>query len=358
MLFVDKVNHKVCMGEEALVRYETAVATEKDADARYLEGFKPELCERRVGADELTTLIGLNNKPMTWLEVLTACFRHCRTYAQRVEFAGEEVNGVVLTHPVNFPNPELYSQAAEAAGFRSVRFVQEPEAAYLGYRSGGRALGNNVLVFDMGGGTLDVALLQKAADGWRVNTAPLRLDTAGVHIDNAVCASMYEELQAEGIANACGEVEVPFKKYARTQIKEELGSGRRASVRIRYMSDVSDAVLRGEYTMERFRKVLDRLMTTVYRRIDEYVRRLPVQPDTVLMVGGSSQLRLIQEALKNLFPGINVFTPHDGGSLVAKGALLFTPTVGSFQLMPATDEQNRVKPSHPDLDVRLYMTFL
>ena len=92
MLFVDKVNHKVCMGEEALIRYEIAIdAAENDADARYLEGFKPELCERRVGADELTTLKGLNNKPMTWLEVLTACFSYLREYAQENEFAGKEV---------------------------------------------------------------------------------------------------------------------------------------------------------------------------------------------------------------------------------------------------------------------------
>ena len=358
-LFVDKGSGRIRVGAEAQLAYEDAQsAGQTDADSYYLETFKPELCMREVDGAAHTVLLGESGRRMTWLEVLTKCFRHCRAYAQRVEFAGAEVNSVVLTHPVNFPNAELYRQAAEAAGFRSVRFVQEPEAAYLGYRSGGRDLGNNVLVFDMGGGTLDVALLQQAADGRRVNTAPLRLDTAGVHIDNAVCASMYEELLAKGIANACGEVEVAFKKYARTQIKEELGIGGRSSVKIRYMSDVSDTVLRGEYTMERFRKVLDRLMTTVYRRIDEYVRRLPVQPDTVLMVGGSSRLRLIQEALKNLFPGINVFTPHDGGSLVAKGALLFTPTVGSFPLMPATDEQNRVKPSHPDLDVRLFMTFL
>ena len=327
-LFVDKDSGRIRVGAEAQLAYEGAQhAGQTDADSYYLETFKPELCMREVDGAAHTVLLGESGRRMTWLEVLTECFRHCRAYAQRVEFAGEEVNSVVLTHPVNFPNSELYRQAAEAAGFRSVRFVQEPEAAYLGYRSGGRDLGNNVLVFDMGGGTLDVALLQQAADGRRVNTAPLRLDTAGVHIDNAVCASMYEELLAKGIANACGEVEVAFKKYARTQIKEELGIGGRSSVKIRYMSDVSDAVLRGEYTMERFRKVLDRLMTTVYRRIDEYVRRLPVQPDTVLMVGGSSRLRLIQEALKNLFPGINVFTPHDGGSLVAKGALLFTPTV-------------------------------
>ena len=327
-LFVDKDSGRIRVGAEAQLAYEDAQsAGQTDADSYYLETFKPELCMREVDGAAHTVLLGESGRRMTWLEVLTECFRHCRAYAQRVEFAGEEVNSVVLTHPVNFPNSELYRQAAEAAGFRSVRFVQEPEAAYLGYRSGGRDLGNNVLVFDMGGGTLDVALLQQAADGRRVNTAPLRLDTAGVHIDNAVCASMYEELLAKGIANACGEVEVAFKKYARTQIKEELGIGGRSSVKIRYMSDVSDTVLRGEYTMERFRKVLDRLMTTVYRRIDEYVRRLPVQPDTVLMVGGSSRLRLIQEALKNLFPGINVFTPHDGGSLVAKGALLSTPTV-------------------------------
>jgi len=312
------------MGEEALVRYETAVDAENDADARYLEGFKPELCERRIGADELTTLIGLNDKPMTWLEVLTACFAYLREYAQENEFAGNEVNGVKLTHPVNFPNTELYRQAAEAAGFTEISFIMEPEAAYLGYNDGGQELGSNVLVFDMGGGTLDVALLQKAADGWRIPHAPLRLDTAGVHIDMAVCASLYEELQQAGIVNEQGDdgIEVQFKRYARINIKEELGKGLRESVRVNYTSDRTDARLRCVYGRERFEAVLERVMHKVYDQIRRYVTNLPVTPDVLLMVGGSSRLKTIQTKLRELFPELKIFSPADGGSLVAKGALL------------------------------------
>ena len=140
-LFVDKGSGRIRVGAEAQLAYEDAQsAGQTDADSYYLETFKPELCMREVDGAAHTVLLGESGRRMTWLEVLTKCFRHCRAYAQRVEFAGAEVNSVVLTHPVNFPNAELYRQAAEAAGFRSVRFVQEPEAAYLGYRSGGRDL--------------------------------------------------------------------------------------------------------------------------------------------------------------------------------------------------------------------------
>jgi len=340
------------MGEEALVRYgeaapddKTAVDAANDADARYLEGFKPELCERRVGADELTTLIGLNDKPMTWLEVLTACFAYLREYAQENEFAGNEVKGVRLTHPVNFPNTELYRQAAEAAGFTEISFIMEPEAAYLGYNDGGQELGSNVLVFDMGGGTLDVALLQKAADGWRIPHAPLRLDTAGVHIDMAVCASLYEELQQAGIVNEQddgeddGEV-VQFKRYARINIKEALGKGIRKSVRVNYTSR-TNACLQCVYDRERFEAVLEKVMHRVYEQIRRYVTNLPVTPDVLLMVGGSSRLKTIQTKLRELFPGMNVFTPHDGGSLVAKGALLVPSSPAGHSLYLATGSDDK-----------------
>ena len=342
VLFVDRVNRKVCMGEEALVRYETAVDAANDADARYLEGFKPELCERRVGADELTTLIGLNDKPMTWLEVLTACFAYLREYAQENEFAGEEVKGVRLTHPVNFPNTELYRQAAEAAGFTEISFIMEPEAAYLGYNDGGQELGSNVLVFDMGGGTLDVALLQKAADGWRIPHAPLRLDTAGVHIDMAVCASLYEELQQAGIVNGQDDGEVvQFKRYARINIKEELGKGLRESVRVNYTSDRTDARLRCVYGRERFEAVLERVMHKVYEQIRRYVTNLPVTPDVLLMVGGSSRLKTIQTKLRELFPELKIFSPADGGSLVAKGALLAPSSPAGHSLYLATGSRDK-----------------
>ena len=357
VLYVDSEANRIHVGQAAVYAYENALHAKKEnASSYYLENFKPELCQAQVTPDDLTVLTGVDGKLMTWLQVLTACFSYFRRFAMENEFAGAEVNEIVLTHPVDFPNIELYRQAALNAGFKTVDFVQEPEAAYHGYKVGGRNLGNKVLVFDMGGGTLDVALLEQVNGAWSVRNQPLRLDTAGCHIDWAICESLQNELSEAGLLSNSDDV-ASFIKYAREQIKEPLGSGVLDAARIRYMSDVTDGRLKGTYTRERFYRVLDGLLVPVFRTIKSYVNGLPQSPDTVLMVGGSSRLSYVKDKLEKLFSGIKVFSPADGGSLVAKGAMLVATAPPVVPIISAPDDQSRVEPTRPDLDVRLFMKF-
>lgn len=328
VLFVDKAENRILVGERAQNRHEEAVyAGDEDADIYLLEAFKPDLCQVKIQPESPTLLSWPDGRAISWCEVLTACFSYVREFAIEHEFAGQDVDGLRLTHPVNFPNLELYRIAAEKAGFRHIDFVLEPEAAYLGYSEAGRDLGKNILVFDMGGGTLDVALLTLENGRWIVPCDPLRLDTGGVHIDMALCESMHELLIQNGIEDECGEVEPRFIRYARTDIKEELGRGARCLVRVNYTSDKTNNLLQTTYSEEQFNKVLDSVMSDAYRRVVSYVDKLPVRPETILMVGGSSRLKRVVEALRKRFPAMNVFAPHDGGSLVAKGAMhkVFAP---------------------------------
>ncbi|MCX6019645.1 MAG: Hsp70 family protein [Chloroflexi bacterium] len=165
------------------------VFSDVDADApgRLMHALKGPLATDYEG----TMIFGQEYK----LEALIAIF--LREVRRRVyEQTGCDARGVVLGRPVNFANAVdeagnaraqgRLEAAAQAAGFESVVFEYEPAGASLSYASnvGGRA--EHVLIFDFGGGTLDLAVVRRDTDGGQQILATGGLGLAGDHFDRAL----------------------------------------------------------------------------------------------------------------------------------------------------------------------------
>lgn len=333
-IYYNEELHSTLIGNEAkneidyqLVKAENDISRIDSVFRNYMAFFKPIFCAKDTAYDEASPLFKENGTFFSWGEVVTEFFKFFKTQAEQAVFHGESVEGICITCPVAFPSKALYEEAAQQAGFTCVDFMEEPRAAYLGYMQDGVMLGDNVLVFDMGGGTLDIAFLQKDNATWKVTKTPMRIDAAGDHLDHHIMQDILLQVQASHSDLKHYNGDTQFLKYIREKVKEPLGARVVDCADIRYFFDRYEQFFKGSITQEHFDKLVMQCMEekAVFTKLHEYIDSLGVPVDSILMVGGSSQLKCLQERMKQEFNGINVYAPHDGDSVVARGALTLLP---------------------------------
>lgn len=291
--------------------------------ANRLTAFKKEFCSAEVSFDApARTLRHRDGKPFTWGEVVTAFFRFFKKKAEEHHFLGETIESVRLTHPVHFPSCELYRRAAEAAGFTSVTMIPEPEAAYSGYMQGGKPLGDTILVFDMGGGTLDLAVLEKRGEKWLVERQPLRIDIAGLDIDIAILRKILPQIQESDTALSRVGADYTLLDAVRENIKEKWSRTER-DVSFSYFFSQQNKRFHCTVPHDTMLPLVRKMMQPAYDKMRTYLVELGCVPTDVLMVGGSCLMPEIQRGVQQCMGNkVRVFTPNLGDTIVAEGAML------------------------------------
>lgn len=241
---------------------------------------------------------------------------------------GENVENVVITCPAYFGNEEKAAtrQAGELAGFNVLNIVHEPTAAALNYCSREYNESRKIMVYDLGGGTFDVTLIDFVVD----ETGKTLVDVirtggddrlGGVDWDDRMYEYMREkfaeengtdkdDMDSELIATIKAQVE---------QAKKDLSSLEKKSYTIKHDGDrVRIELLRSEFE-ERSQDLVQRTMSFV----DQLLSDADVTADDVdlaLLVGGSTFMPMIRSAVENRFPGkTRVEQPN---LAVAKGAAI------------------------------------
>lgn len=291
--------------------------------ANRLTAFKKEFCSAEVSFDApARTLRHRDGKPFTWGEVVTAFFRFFKKKAEEHHFLGETIESVRLTHPVHFPSCELYRRAAEAAGFTSVTMIPEPEAAYSGYMQGGKPLGDTILVFDMGGGTLDLAVLEKRGEKWLVERQPLRIDIAGLDIDIAILRKILPQIQESDTDLSRVGADYTLLDAVRENIKEKWSRTER-DVSFSYFFSQQNKRFHCTVPHDTMLPLVGKMMQPAYDKMRTYLVELGCVPTDVLMVGGSCLMPEIQRGVQQCMGNkVRVFTPNLGDTIVAEGAML------------------------------------
>ena len=260
-------------------------------------------------------------------------------------FAAEELNigdeEVALTVPVEaFEHYENWlTEVAETAGMPRFRLIDEPSAAALGYGTHIQP-GNVYLIFDFGGGTLDVSVVlieegDQTASGRRCRV----LGKAGAEVGGATLDQwlFQEVLRQNGRSDADEDVRQISKALLVEceRAKERLSSYERAEVSV--INPQSGAVLAADFTRASFEDLLDR--HDAFVQIDQVVRRAlnaarerGYPEDTiqaVLLVGGSSQIPAVQRTLQRIFgrERVRLDRPLDA---VARGAAAFVAGVDFY----------------------------
>lgn len=213
------------------------------------------------------------------------------------------VNHVVVTHPAVFDQQEidLLEQAAKLAGFSEVLLIPEPVAAAYAYAESKPDVGNCLLVYDFGGGTFDLAVLKRDEfDGtYSLAVEPRGIRCGGDDLDRALyahCDAIAKETLGHSISSG-DQCDVRFLRECQKR-KENL-SIRQACEFSSYLSGhvhFKHRIERSEFERLIHSKVDETIKMTRAMLDDVAARRL--KPAEIVLIGGSSQVPLVQQLLK------------------------------------------------------------
>jgi formylglycine-generating enzyme required for sulfatase activity len=302
--------------------------------------------------------LGLPGRRVKAVEVAAAVFAKLKRDAEDLHFQ-EPVTRAVITCPAAFDvmEREAIEAAARLAGFAEVRSLEEPVAAALAYSRAGLGVGRHVLVYDLGGGTFDLALLREEAGGFALALEPKGLRRCGGDdFDQALYDYCDEEAERQWGHPLCdGGRDLRFLRDCRRR-KENLS----AQDKVLFSSLVGEGRLfRHSLTRELFEGLIGSRIDTTVRLTGELVRAaeghgLPVE--TVVLIGGSSRIPLVQRRLKEALPVEPRRWQHQDVA-VALGAAYFAQ--GLWKSLPASasvpKSTSRPVPE-PSLDHRAVLT--
>lgn len=244
------------------------------------------------------------NRDVRPVEVVAEILRKLKRDAEKGHF-NEEVRRAVITYPVVFDATQRKKlvEAAKLAGFHEVEMTAEPVAAAIAFAKADQNISKGVLVYDLGGGTFDLALVLRDEDG----TFRVAMETdgdpacGGDDFDQALYDYWDKQAQRElgrSISPTTGAIDQPFLKQCRRR-KENLSIREQASFSSllpgsskRFEPKIERATFNG-LIRERVEKTVRKTSAMMERAQDEGLK-----VDEVVLIGGSSRLPLVQEMLK------------------------------------------------------------
>ncbi len=264
---------------------------------------------------------------------------------------GEAAQDVVITVPAAFSSLQCTAtnEAAKAAGFRNVELLQEPIAAAIAYGVKPDAKDKYWMVFDYGGGTLDVAI---------VSTHDGRLSVVNCEGDNYCGGSDINQLMYDQIIKPRLEEEYDISNFSTGMIRNivlslekckiELSSAMESICEIFEIQDANGEDIEFEYTIKRqelenlIRDTVDNCIKIAKKAVEG--SGVPQNKiDRILLVGGSTFIPLVRQKLKEAFADIPQDCSCDPMTVVAGGAAIYA----SSRIVEVADEAEQSDSEQP-----------
>jgi molecular chaperone DnaK len=244
-----------------------------------------------------------------------------------------EINEVVITVPANFNELARKSTiaAAEMAGLTVKRLVNEPTAAAV-YYAHNQGVRGRILVFDLGGGTLDVTILEVGDDDIRILTSEGARHLGGGNFDELLLAAYADQYQKQtGSGLYSDERHRRRVLQAAEDSKKMLSKLQRVNDTI--ANDQNGGIARIDMTREGFEELVRKMLTRTVMLVEQALDSVKLKPsdiDHVVLVGGSTRLPKVKTMLEKFFGK----PPKSCGNVdecVALGAALFAKKSARIQ---------------------------
>ncbi|GIX02446.1 MAG: hypothetical protein KatS3mg112_1383 [Thermogutta sp.] len=247
----------------------------------------------------------INRQTWTSIQIAAEIIKKLKRDVERTYFFGRPIERAVLTHPATFSELEKtrLREAAELAGLREVALLEEPVAAALAYLAEGQRLGKTILVYDLGGGTFDITLLRPADKGvgFRVAARPSGLRIGGEDFDRLLYEEVSHYIQEKiGPKLPRDTTDLRLLKSCRTY-KENLSSMERPTpLSVFFLGEIQKRISI-EIPRSRFEELIRRhIDSTVELAVKVLLEAGYGEVDSVILIGGSSRIPLIQRRLKEV----------------------------------------------------------
>ena len=283
--------------------------------------------KRHMGTDWTTEVDGKKYTPQ---EISARTLMKLKHDAE--SYLGEDVTEAVITVPAYFNDAERQAtkEAGEIAGLNVTRIINEPTAAALAYGLEKGKEDELILVFDLGGGTFDVSLLEVGKDEDDFSTIQVRATAGdnrlgGDDWDQRIVDWLLQQAKSKGADLSKDKIALQRLKEAAEQAKKELSSATSTNISLQYLSVTPEGPVHLDEHLSRakFQDLTKDLLERTRKPFEDVIKEAGVKVsdiDHVVLVGGSTRMPAVSDLVKELTGGKEPNKSVNPDEVVAIGA--------------------------------------
>lgn len=280
--------------------------------------------KREMGTDHKVVVDGVSHSPQDISAMILGKLK-----ADAEAYLGEKVTEAVITVPAYFSDAQRQAtkDAGRIAGLEVKRIINEPTAASLSYGLDKLAHQEKIMVFDLGGGTFDVSILEIGDGVFEVLATNGNNHLGGDDFDQVVMQWLADEFKKEsGIDLLKDKMALQRLKEAAEKAKKELSTTQSTNINLPFITATADgpAHLNLDLSRAKFEQLVDHLLQKTVEPTQNALRDAGLKPDQidqVILVGGQTRTPAVQNVVKK----ITGKDPHKGvnpDECVALGAAI------------------------------------
>ncbi|MGF1479464.1 MAG: molecular chaperone DnaK [Cyanophyceae cyanobacterium] len=285
------------------------------------------------GRDD-TVDVQIRDQQFTPQEVSAMVLQKLKADAEK--FLGETVREAVITVPAYFTDAQRQAtkDAGIIAGLDVLRIVNEPTAAALAYGLDKQDRDQFVLVFDLGGGTFDVSILQLGNSVFEVKATAGNNHLGGDDFDNAIVRWLIADFKAqEGIDLSTDKMAIQRLREAAEKAKIELSSTLTTSINLPFVTadETGPKHLEVSLTRAKFEELVGERIGKTIESVKQALKDCeltPEQIDRIILVGGSTRIPAVQKLLERFFAEKQLERSINPDEAVAMGAAIQAGVLG------------------------------
>ncbi|MDY7004638.1 MAG: molecular chaperone DnaK [Cyanobacteriota bacterium] len=285
------------------------------------------------GKDD-TVDVQIRGKNYTPQEISAMILQKMKQDAEK--YLGESVTQAVITVPAYFTDAQRQAtkDAGTIAGLEVLRIINEPTAASLSYGLDKQDQDQTILVFDLGGGTFDVSILQLGDGVFEVKATSGNNHLGGDDFDNYLVRWLVEEFKdREGTDLSADRMALQRLREAAEKAKIELSSAQITNINLPFITanETGPKHLETQLTRAQFEKLVQSLIQSTIKPVEQALKDAGMSPekiDKIILVGGSTRIPAVQAAISNYFKVQTPDTSVNPDEAVASGAAIQAGILG------------------------------